>query len=271
MSRAVRQSIDHELLRIEQEEDVRVLYACESGSRAWGFDSQDSDYDVRFLYLRRPEAYLSIFRPRDVIERPISGMLDVNGWDLGKALLLLRKSNPALLEWLQSPIVYREQGTTAARIRHLVVPLFAPRSAMYHYVHMARGNYREYLQGEQVRLKKYLYVLRPLLACQWIETRGTMPPIVFDRLLEEILPDTSELKKAVLGLLDRKRAGDELDEGPRIAEINAYAEERIAYYEQAAAAQPAAEGVVDGSLDALFRASLKEAWGDATTLDDSVR
>jgi predicted nucleotidyltransferase len=87
-------------------EDVVVLLAVESGSRAWGFSSKDSDYDARFIYLRRPEAYLSIRAPRDVIERRIVDEVDVNGWDLRKALGLLMKSNPPLLEWLQCPIIY---------------------------------------------------------------------------------------------------------------------------------------------------------------------
>jgi predicted nucleotidyltransferase len=97
-----------QLEQIEQEEQVTILYACESGSRAWGFPSQDSDYDVRFIYLHKPEWYLSIYDKRDVIERPINNMLDINGWDLRKALNLFRKSNPPLLEWLQSPIQYKE-------------------------------------------------------------------------------------------------------------------------------------------------------------------
>jgi len=116
----VKQQIETELQRIEQEEGVKIIYACESGSRAWGFPSKDSDYDVRFIYIRPVEWYLSIFEKRDVIERPIiSDMLDINGWDLKKALNLFRKSNPPLLEWLQSPIVYLEKGSVAEHIRRL--------------------------------------------------------------------------------------------------------------------------------------------------------
>ncbi len=141
----VRQQIEVELQRIEQEEGVNILSACESGSRAWGFPSKDSDYDVRYIYIRPVEWYLSIFEKRDVIERPISDMLDINGWDLKKALNLFRKSNPPLLEWLQSPIVYLENGSVAEQIRRVSPLTFSPRSCMHHYLHMAKGNYREYL------------------------------------------------------------------------------------------------------------------------------
>jgi len=99
--------IKAELARIEEDENISILWACESGSRAWGFESQNSDYDVRFIYLQRTEEYLRASDLRDVIEKPISDDLDISGWDLPKALRLFRKSNPPLLEWLQSPIVYQ--------------------------------------------------------------------------------------------------------------------------------------------------------------------
>ncbi|QJD86437.1 nucleotidyltransferase domain-containing protein [Cohnella herbarum] len=260
MSDSILKSILNELNKIEQTEDVRILYACESGSRAWGFPSQDSDYDVRFIYVRKPEWYLSIFDRRDVIERPISDLLDVNGWDLRKALNLFRKSNPPLLEWLQSPIEYMEQYGVIDRIRGVSSRTFSPKSCMYHYLHMARGNYRTYLQGERVRLKKYFYVLRPVLACEWIERYDTMPPISFDELLDRMIPDGSELKLVVLDLFRRKRAGEELDDEPRIDTINDYLEERLAHFEAAAASLEGAEGRLDSHLDSLFRSALHEAW-----------
>lgn len=254
-------TIINELQKIEQEEQVRILYACESGSRAWGFPSQDSDYDVRFLYIRPQDWYLSIFDKRDVIERPISDMLDISGWDLHKALLLFRKSNPPLLEWLQSPILYWEKYSIAEQIRGLSPLTFASKSCMYHYLNMARGNYRDYLQGQQVRIKKYFYVLRPILACAWIERYNTMPPMEFDKLVEELVPADSALKQAVAELLTRKKSGLELKEGPRIAVINDYLEQQIAYYEQVAPRLQSAEQDQDRKLDELFRAALHEVWG----------
>ncbi|UFJ41124.1 nucleotidyltransferase domain-containing protein [Brevibacillus humidisoli] len=255
-------TILHELQKIEQEERIRILYACESGSRAWGFPSKDSDYDVRFLYIRPVDWYLSIFDRRDVIERPIHEMLDISGWDLRKALQLFRKSNPSLLEWLQSPIVYLEQYSVANQIRALASLTYAPKSSVYHYLNMAKGNYRDYLQSEQVKSKKYFYVLRPILACWWIEQYGTMPPIQFHRLMEELLPDGSEVKASIEQLLIRKKAGEEWDVEPRIEPLHDFLEERIARYERLAANfDNGSAGSQDDQLDELFRAALREVWG----------
>lgn len=256
-----RLKIEAELARMEAEENIRILYACESGSRAWGFPSKDSDYDVRFLYVRPVEWYLSIRERRDVIERPISEMLDINGWDLRKALALFSKSNPPLLEWLQSPIRYSERYSTAEHIRTFSAATFSPKSCMFHYLHMAKGNYREYLQGDTVRAKKYFYVLRPLLACSWIEKYNVMPPILFEELVEELIPQGSGLYDHIQHLLIRKRAGEELSIEPRIPQLNDYLEERIAYFEQAAKKMDTAEGLADEQLDKLFRDALLEAWG----------
>lgn len=252
--------IDSELKRIEQEEGVRILYACESGSRAWGFPSKDSDYDVRFIYVRPVDWYLSIFEKRDVIERPISDQLDINGWDLKKALNLFRKSNPPLLEWLQSPIQYMEQYGVTKQIRQLSPLTFSPRSSMYHYLHMAKGNFREYLQGEYVKIKKYFYVLRPILACQWIEERGSMPPMDFEELVEQMLPE-SKLKQEVYTLLTRKKAGVEFDLEPKITVINDYLDRQIAYFEETAKHTAVSGEKQEAALDALFRDALREVWG----------
>ncbi|TYP68344.1 nucleotidyltransferase domain-containing protein [Paenibacillus methanolicus] len=254
-------SILEALRNIESEEGVRILYACESGSRAWGFPSRDSDYDVRFIYVRPFDEYLSIDDKRDVIERPINDLLDINGWDLRKALRLFRKSNPPLLEWLQSPIPYMEQTSAVARIRSMSPLAFSPKSCMYHYLSMAKGNFREYLQGEEVRLKKYFYVLRPIFACGWIEEKGTMPPIAFDALFEAQIPADSELHAAIGELLARKIAGDELDLGPRIAALNDYLGERISHFDRSAVHVPASEGEPSERLGELFRQTLREAWG----------
>ncbi|OXM13927.1 hypothetical protein CGZ75_13015 [Paenibacillus herberti] len=153
--------IGSELGRIEREENVRILYVCESGSRAWGFPSKDSDYDVRFLYIRPMEWYLKVHPGRDVIERPISDSLDLSGWDLRKALQLLAKSNPPLLEWLYSPICYLERGTVIEGIRKAAPGLYSPKSCLHHYHSLATGNFRTYLQSDRVRLKKYFYLKLP--------------------------------------------------------------------------------------------------------------
>lgn len=257
---AIRQVISEQLKRLESEEQVRILYACESGSRAWGFPSRDSDYDVRFVYIRKPEWYLSIFEKRDVIERPIDDKLDIGGWDLRKALNLYRKSNPPLLEWLQSPIRYAEPSGIAERLRRISPLAFSPKSCMYHYLNMARGNYREYLQGERVRIKKYFYVLRPVLACEWIERYGEMPPMEFEVLIDRLLPESGEVRQTISRLLERKKAGEELDAGPRLEPINEYLETKLQELERSASAMASADAKLGDRLDEMFRSTLKEAW-----------
>ena len=247
-------------LEIERDEDVRVCLAVESGSRAWGFPSVDSDYDVRFFYLRRREWYLSIDgeEHRDVIERPLVGILDVSGWDLRKALRLFRKSNPPLLEWLQSPIIYRESGTVAERLRALVPTFYSPQAGFRHYLHMARNNFREYLHGDVVWRKKYLYVLRPLLAMLWIE-RGLGPvPIEFPRLLQVV--DDQSVRRAIDMLVEAKRAGRELDRGPRILSVSDFVERELSRLESLEPARQAGSSLQLEELNVLFRASLDEAW-----------
>jgi predicted nucleotidyltransferase len=250
--------IQRELDRVEKRDDVRILLAVESGSRAWGFASTDSDWDVRFIYVRRPEWYLSIRKRRDVLEYPINEGLDVSGWDLTKALGLFAKSNPPLHEWLRSPIQYRESFSATQRMRDLSAQFFSSRSCMHHYLHMADGNFREYLKGDTVRVKKYFYVLRPILACRWIEAHGTMPPMEFGRLVEDRLP--VGLRPTLDALLERKRQGDELAAGPRIPEINDFIESELERTQAVLSATPRTPAPHWELLDRVFRETLDEVW-----------
>ncbi len=201
--------------QLESEEQITVLWACESGSRAWGFESATSDYDVRFVYLRRTKDYLRVSPLRDVIERPIAEDLDLSGWDLSKALGLFRKSNPSLLEWLQSPIVYRQHGSFQSALLGLVPQYFSPRACMGHYLSVAERNRRNYLMKDQIRLKRYFYMIRPILACHWLERRVGLPPLAFQTLVSELLPE-EELRTVIDGLWARKRNGEGLDLAPPI-------------------------------------------------------
>ena len=220
----MREKIQEQLRRIEEAENIKILLAVESGSRAWGFASPDSDYDVRFIYIRRLEDYLRLGAIRDVIELPIDDVLDINGWDLQKTLRLLHKSNPTLFEWFSSPIVY-QKTEFADKFRDLMMHYFSSKKTLYHYVSMAEGNYREYLKGDFVRAKKYFYVLRPVLACQWILDWGTPPPMLFSELLKAELP--VELIDVVNQLLELKMNSSEVKLVKRISEINEYLDESI--------------------------------------------
>lgn len=221
--------IQTELKNLERQHNIKILYAVESGSRAWGFASTDSDWDVRFIYIHREDWYLSIDDKKDSVEIMLPNDLDLAGWEMRKALKLFRKSNPPLLEWLNSPIVYHEEKAVVEQFRGLMEEYFNPKSCLHHYLHMAEGNFREYLQRELVRTKKYFYVLRPVLACQWIERADTMAPTEFQKLFETQIED-GELKTEIEKLLARKRSGDELGEEPKIQVLNDFLEERIQYY-----------------------------------------
>ena len=220
--------IRERLFAIEREESGKVFYACESGSRAWGFPSKNSDYDVRFLYVRNRDWYLSIDVEdrRDVIERPILDEFDVNGWDLRKALKLLRKSNPPLLEWLNSPTIYIEDAVISPIFKELAPYCYSATACMYHYLQMAKGNFREYLKGDTVSMKKYFYVLRPLLAIKWIEHSADVVPMQFGILVEDMLPK-GELRDQIENLIERKKLGDELKREPRIDVISDFIESEM--------------------------------------------
>lgn len=223
---AVRAQIMESLQALERQHDVKVLFACESGSRGWGFASPDSDYDVRFIYVNRAAWYLTVDPRRDVIELPISGDLDINGWDLRKALQLLKRSNPTLLEWLRSPIVYMEDTAIMARFRGLAETGFSSLRGYHHYVSMAKKNFREHLKGDVVRYKKYLYVLRPLLAALWIREGKGVPPMRFAALAQATVQDDALLDE-LNRLLEVKMRAGEAATSPRWPAIHAFIESEL--------------------------------------------
>lgn len=203
----MQQEIAQQIKTIEKTHGVQVVYACESGSRAWGFASPDSDYDVRFIYLQPRKNYLSIHDRRDVIELPVNELLDVNGWDIRKALQLFLKSNAPLYEWLQSPIVYQQETGLAAELRSLMPAYFSKRAGCHHYLSMTRNTFENDLQGEEVKLKKYFYALRPALACQWILEKRAVPPMEFGQL--RTLVTDGGWQQSIDDLLARKKKAGE--------------------------------------------------------------
>ena len=258
---SMKERIETELEKIEKSFDVKVIYACESGSRAWGFPSANSDYDVRFLYLHPQDWYLAINleQKREGIELPIENDLDIDGWDFRKALKLFYKSNPPLLEWLGSPIVYLEPYSTAHKMRELAATYYNPLANMYHYLRMAQGNYREYLKGERVWIKKYFYVLRPILAVNWLERGYGVVPTEFGTLVEEIVED-SELKQQINKLVKNKQTGQELDYGARIPIISDFISNELARLENKQFEKSLEKQPVE-PLNELFRSALQEVWG----------
>lgn len=252
------------LQQIEKDRAVKIWFAVESGSRAWGFESTDSDYDVRFIYLSPLRDYLTVFPRRDVIENADlvspDPLLDFSGWDLRKFLGLVSKSNPVCFEWMQSGIVYQE-AEIWSRVRKLVVPFFSPKAAMHHYLSMARHNYREHMRdgtSPNVKLKKYLYITRPLLCCRWIEQDPTAgpPPMPFVDALNAAKV-SAELRTAIDDLVERKKAAEELDEGVAVPCINRFIDAELARLPAVANSMPEGRGDLS-ELDAFLHEVRRE-------------
>lgn len=222
--RDIRYEINQILLEIEEKEQVTVLYAVESGSRAWGFASPDSDYDVRFIYVRKKEEYLKLQEIRDVIEWQLDEVLDINGWDLKKALKQFHRGNATLFEWSNSPIVYK---TTALwkQIYEVAKNCFSVKAAAYHYYGTANSTYSQYLQEEPISYKKYFYALRPLLAGIYVQKYQCPPPVLFAELMKLDMP--SDLRPAIEELLEIKKRSGEQEQGVQIPVVRDFITDEI--------------------------------------------
>ncbi len=216
--------VPKKLQEIEKEYNVTILLAVESGSRAWGFASPDSDFDVRFIYKRPKNEYLKLNTDRDVIELPVDDTWDVNGWDLDKTLKLLFKSNPTLFEWINSPLCYYKTDFTD-KIKPVLNEYFSVKNTVYHYLNTARNNMKIYLSGEKIHPKKYFYALRPVLACLWVLEHQTPPPVLFSELTKTMLPDN--LLPSLDYLLDIKMNNPEKAEIAPVRDIDEFLRQHI--------------------------------------------
>ncbi|MFB6454196.1 DNA polymerase beta superfamily protein [Chitinophaga sp. Hz27] len=253
------EEIRKEIARLESHHNIKILYAVESGSRAWGFASANSDWDVRYIYIHPLEWYLKIDDQKDSQDEILDNDIDLAGWELKKALRLFRKSNPPMLEWLHSPIIYQETYSTAEHLRQLQAEFFSPKACMHHYLHMAEGNYENYLLDEQVRVKKYFYVLRPLLACDWIKSRNTMPPTEFRPLLDTYVTDPI-VKETIEALLLRKMSGEELSTEPAIPVLQHFLKEKLEFYKEYVKGITPQIPANTALLDKLFVDTMQEVW-----------
>ncbi|ELR72534.1 hypothetical protein C900_01312 [Fulvivirga imtechensis AK7] len=245
--------IKEKLTEIEKGHNIRILYACESGSRAWGFPSPNSDYDVRFIYAHEPDWYLSLNDRKDTIDIPINDELDIGGWDIKKALGLLWKSNAPLLEWIQSPIVYKANEQFLLQIRELGSNCFSPIAVMHHYLSMSK-KYLEACTGDQVKLKKYFYALRTTIAGTWIRETGTMPHIEMPEMFSVVDDVTTKKINELIRIKSGQRESYMHPQEPLIFE---YLSSAIEQNERAANNLPAAKGDFD-LLDTLYRKIVKD-------------
>ena len=247
--RDIKEEIADKLAEIEEKEKVQILYAVESGSRAWGVASPDSDYDVRFIYVRKTEDYLSVQEKRDVIEWQLDDVLDINGWDLKKTLVQFHKGNATLFEWANSPIIYKITDKWKA-VYEGCKQYFSEKTALHHYYGTANSTFKQYLQNGEVKYKKYVYALRPLLACKYIEDHHSVPPVKFDDLLRQNLP--KELSMEIEKMLEIKTKGDEADLNPKMPVIQKFIEDEIARYEQTLKNMPDDRNPDWETLDSVF-------------------
>ena len=255
--RDIQKEIQESLDAIEERYKVKILLAVESGSRAWGFASPDSDYDVRFIYMHRPEEYLRIDAMKDVIEWQLDEVLDINGWDLRKALLAFGKGNPNVMEWANSPIIYRKAPEWDA-LRAAAMGYFSEKSALCHYYGTANSTLHGFLSGDMVRYKKYFYALRPLLCCRWIERYHSVPPMEFEKLLDMFRePDevlTQELYEAIQELLRRKAETEEKDLNPQMPAVISFIREECLRQKRISDAAPDDHRRDYSELNEAFRA-----------------
>ncbi len=246
----------------EQQYRVKILYACESGSRGWGFASDDSDFDVRFIYVQEPDWYLAVApeKRRDVIELGIEmtpcGELDINGWELRKAIKLFQQANPPLLEWLSSPIVYGESGPLASLLRKASHDSISPLRAWHHYRSLME-KIRSRLWEKKPTIKTWFYIMRPLLAMRWIEMKHKFPPMRFDHLVAGTITDT-QLRDELATTVALKKQGNETDDFTPPLLAHEFMLNEIGRIDKMAPLISA--NTVPADLDHIFRAALHHAW-----------
>lgn len=192
---------------IEQEHNITIIRAVESGSRAWGFPSADSDYDIRFIYHHPQAWYITAFEKKDHIDIVIEDDLDAGGWDIGKCLRLLYKGNAVLQEWLNSPVVYRSDENKHKLLRDFSAGVFNPAAGFYHYYSQVKKRLAE--DKTRTNAKAFLYGFRSLLCAKWIAEKNSVPPVLFDVLVQEYL--INEEKQALDAVLEQKAEGGEKD------------------------------------------------------------
>lgn len=240
------------LKEVELQKGVEILYAVESGSRAWGFASPDSDYDIRFIYKHDIDYYLCLWEQTDVIEFMTEDDLDGSGWDLRKSIKLLAKSNASLLEWIFSPVVYYENEAFMTQIRTLAKECFSPVACLHHYLGTTK-NFMDVCEQEEVKLKSYFYALRTALAGKWIIINNTFPPVDFMELLP-IAPQN--IQEKVKELMIIKANQDESYLHPKEILITTFLQETVVFNQENASGLGIGKKV-SSELDGVFREMIK--------------
>ena len=244
--------IREKLQEIERDKKVKILYAVESGSRAWGFASPDSDYDIRFIYKHEPDYYVSLWEKPDIIEFMTPDDLDGSGWDIAKALKLLAKSNAPLIEWLFSPVVYYQDDAFIRQLQVLAMDCFSPIATLHHYLGTTK-NFMDVCEQEEVKLKSYFYALRTALAGRWIIENNSFPPVDFMELLP-IAPQT--IQEKIKELMTIKANQDEKYLHLKEVLITDYLRETVIFNQKNAGTLKSGKKMNE-ELDGVFKSLIK--------------
>lgn len=250
----MRNAIENELDLLSAVRDVNVLVAVESGSRAWGIASRDSDYDVRFVYVRPVDEYLRLKETRDTMNWRLDETLDIVGWDLQKLMRLLRGSNPTVFEWLSSPIVYRESDSFEA-VREIAANCFSPKASAFHYIGMARGELKHISRDNTVSIKTYLYAIRAILAARWTLDEGVPAPLLLDdlasaKLEADMVPMLERLVKVKASMADKATIS-------RCGALDLWIESEIEKLTKKSCALPSLKRIPWEELDKVFLSIVK--------------
>lgn len=257
MDKQIVVNIKQTLEKVKEENHIHILYAIESGSRGWGFPSPDSDYDCRFVYVRNVDVYLTLQEPKDQIDLPVDEIYDLCGWDLKKVLLHLRRSNPIMWEWLQSPVVYEEREGVREELLHLARLYYDEKAALYHYRSLAKKKVEEISSEECGKLKHYFYALRSTLCCHYMMMHHDIPPMTLEELIQEIdLED--ELIRRINSLQEIKERVDESYKVARVPEILSYIEQILEHCERYLDTLEKRRIDTNEPLDNCFRKWIKE-------------
>lgn len=259
----MQQIIQNVLQQIENDHQVKILYACEAGSRAWGLASQQSDYDVRFIYVHQTEDYLSIDpigigKNKNIIELPVNETLDITGWDLTKALQLFRKSNPTIMEWLYSSIVYHEEFSTIRKMKAMQTTVFSPAACIHHYLNITRKNRQKYTKQQQMTVKNTLAMLRPMLAAKWTERFNEFPPTEFSTLIRMV--DDPQIIKTINTLIEHKQSQKNEIQTISLDEILPFISRETEHLVKYVKTLHVNNSDSTNQLNQLFRDTLMEVW-----------
>ena len=255
MSNTIQEQIQQKLDDLQLQKGCHLLLAVESGSRAWGYASADSDYDVRCIYYFPRDRYLAVRLPRDTVEWELNEVFDINGWELRKSLGLALKSNLTVYEWVDSPIVYRT-SPWHEEFRHVLGKVLRPRMLASRYLGMAAGTIHRYLMREQVPYKQYFYALRPLLAARWAMQERKPAPVPFADL-RYLLPD--DMQSVTDELLVLRNSSSEKAVGPAHPAADAFIAHELAALDTMLASMPEEPEPDTAPLDDFFRRVVSNA------------